>query len=167
MSTFTAGALQRARGMQSRSYGSKAVPSHAPGRTAAAARVRGSICVSSATSAQRLRLVTALSQIARRDRAPEYHQAGLQAGAELSCAAWPRAVRAASPAHPCAYGMDTAFLSLGTRSCSCIARAQEADAAVARPEPVVVRLSHAPLAGVAWAASIVSPDSAARVSTQN
>ena len=28
MSTFTAGALQRARGMQSRSYGSKAVPSH-------------------------------------------------------------------------------------------------------------------------------------------
>ena len=60
--------------------------------------------------------------------------------------------------------MDTAFLSLGTRSCSCIARAQEADAAVARPEVAVVRLSHAPLAGVAWAASIVSPDRAARVS---
>ena len=59
--------------------------------------------------------------------------------------------------------MDTAFLSLGTRSCSCIARAQEADAAVARPEPAVVRLSHAPLAGVARAASIVSLDSAARV----
>ena len=60
--------------------------------------------------------------------------------------------------------MDTAFLSLGTRSCSCIARAQEADAAVAWPELAVMPLSHAPLAGVAWAASIVSPDSAARVS---
>ena len=95
-----------------------------------------------------------------RDRAPEHHQAGLQVGAELSCAAWPRAVRAASPAHPCAYGMDTAFLSLGTRSCSCIARAQEADAAVAWPEVAVMPLSHAPLAGVAWAASIVSLDSA-------
>ena len=40
----------------------------------------------------------------------------------------------------------------------------EADAAVARPEQSVVRLSHAPLAGVAWAASIVSSDRAARVS---
>ena len=88
--------------------------------------------------------------------------ASTQAGAEFSCAAWPRAVRAALPAHPCAYGMDTAFLSLGTRACSCIARAQEADAAVARPEVAVMRLSHAPLTGVAWAASIVSPDRAAR-----
>ena len=50
---------------------------------------------------------------------------------------------------------------------TCIARAQESDAAVAWPEPAVMPLSHAPLAGVAWAASIVSPDSAARVSTQN
>ena len=34
---------------------------------------------------------------------------------------------------------------------------------MAWPEPAVMPLSHAPLAGVAWAASIVSLDSAARV----